>query len=548
MNENLSTAKRSKSQGNLPLLSSKVALSKRTDKKNNAADVLPQISSSGGSKRKSSSTQRIYKYKLLSGNNTRVVLAQLRKRPWWHASSNYIQPNGATAEEIEIGVQDEQKNPPNFIWEMYRNSKRYKDVFYSNIVLNHIQNNDCLVSKRGVYYTLRHYCETQGEDLLSIIPRTFYLKSSTTENAKSDDFEEFSKFNDFLRSRQSTKMTAVISDGEEHFSSTAIDIPVPVPVEPDNPTVTQEDVDADADVDVDPVENAIWILKPASLTNRGFGIKVVKGLTAVMDIVNPRSVSKKKQKNSKAIMNDMEIENGNEAMSKCASKIAKQSGWIVQEYMDRPLLVHGRKFDIRCFVLVTLFGRAGFHGYFFEDMYIRTSSKKYSLTTLSDRETHLTNDAVQKHSKAYGKFESGNKLTLDEFQESINRDYPGLAPPDIVRGSIVPDIKRLSKISLAAAASEMNETGIQKSFELFGYDYMIDENFKPFLIEINSNPCLEFACPLLTEVISSLIENVMKVALDVACPPPSPRHRTKACTEAVELLESERMKFEHLYP
>ena len=36
------------------------------------------------------------------------------------------------------------------------------------------------------------------------------------------------------------------------------------------------------------------------------------------------------------------------------------------------------------------------------------------------------------------------------------------------------------------------------SFEIFGYDFMVDEDFKVYLIEVNTNPCLETAgCPLL---------------------------------------------------
>ena len=35
------------------------------------------------------------------------------------------------------------------------------------------------------------------------------------------------------------------------------------------------------------------------------------------------------------------------------------------------------------------------------------------------------------------------------------------------------------------------------NFEIFGFDFMIDNNYKPWLIEINTNPCLEVSCPVL---------------------------------------------------
>ena len=41
-------------------------------------------------------------------------------------------------------------------------------------------------------------------------------------------------------------------------------------------------------------------------------------------------------------------------------------------------------------------------------------------------------------------------------------------------------------------------------------DYMIDLNLKPWLIEINTNPCLELSSPLLARLIPSLVENVFK--------------------------------------
>jgi len=65
---------------------------------------------------------------------------------------------------------------------------------------------------------------------------------------------------------------------------------------------------------------------------------------------------------------------------------------------------------------------------------------------------------------------------------------------------------------LAALDKGLAKTKIQRSFELLGYDYMIDADFKPVLIEINTNPCLEFSCPLLESLISNLINNVWTVA------------------------------------
>jgi tubulin--tyrosine ligase len=166
---------------------------------------------------------------------------------------------------------------------------------------------------------------------------------------------------------------------------------------------------------------------------------------------------------------------------------------------------------------------------------------------LSDRETHLTNDAVQKHSKEYGKFEDGNKLDLEEWQATILEDYPE-APTDVVKRIIFPEIKRLSKLSIEAAAETLSLSNVQRSFELYGYDYMIDESYQPVLIEVNTNPCLEFACPLLTGLITELIENTIRVAVDPEYPPPSIGFRTKACEDAIEALESSPIKFDLFYP
>lgn len=52
------------------------------------------------------------------------------------------------------------------------------------------------------------------------------------------------------------------------------------------------------------------------------------------------------------------------------------------------------------------------------------------------------------------------------------------------------------------------------SFELLGYDFMIDADFKPWLIEVNTNPCLETSSSDLVRIISNLLDNTLSIAID----------------------------------
>jgi hypothetical protein len=50
---------------------------------------------------------------------------------------------------------------------------------------------------------------------------------------------------------------------------------------------------------------------------------------------------------------------------------------------------------------------------------------------------------------------------------------------------------------------------------------MVDENFKTWLIEVNTNPSLSVSCPLAARFFPILIDNVFRIALDPIFPPPS---------------------------
>lgn len=527
-------------------------------KRKPSPDKLPRLSKSAKVSRRPAQTS--YKYLIRPGNNCRLIMQALRKRPWWHPVST-VELEGVKKLTTDTG------NSISLLWEMYKNPNKFKSAKYKNTLYNHLEFNNALVTKKGLYESLKNYCQgprnSLNIDILTIIPRTFYLCPSGMANSKGaelarDDMQEWLDFNrTFTRQQRTTAATvasasvkatsisssnsdrgsngsnsdttvgvivdtaacdAVVGDSNNNIGDDAdrmdispskeaasrsggagnvsdssmddMDVSMTVPVAvtaPAEPAVVVVStlstpppplaVAAASDGSVN--DDAVWILKPASLTNRGFGIQVVRGVNAVLKVVDsigyddteeadrPDSAESSPTKKSTGTR-PPPTENG---LEKAANTRGARTGWIVQEYMERPLLISGRKFDIRCYVVLTLSTKVGLKAYFYNDAYIRTSCKKYNLSQLEDRETHLTNDAVQKHSKNYGKFEQGNKLSLTEWQSSINVDYPGVSP-SIVMDQIFPRIKELTRYSILAAQETLCKSTFSKSFELLGYEYV----------------------------------------------------------------------------
>jgi tubulin polyglutamylase TTLL1/tubulin monoglycylase TTLL3/8 len=84
---------------------------------------------------------------------------------------------------------------------------------------------------------------------------------------------------------------------------------------------------------------------------------------------------------------------------------------------------------------------------------------------------------------------------------------------------ILPKIKDLVKDSFKASFREINPAKRLNCMEILGYDFMIDSNFKPWLIEVNTNPCLELSSNLLGVIIPAMLENALKIAIDPLFPP-----------------------------
>jgi len=75
--------------------------------------------------------------------------------------------------------------------------------------------------------------------------------------------------------------------------------------------------------------------------------------------------------------------------------------------------------------------------------------------------------------------------------DQFNGYLKSLTGKDMFFDKIKPDMKKISKYTLQAAIDIVE--GRKNSHELFGYDFMVDQNFNTWLIEVNSSPAMDYS-------------------------------------------------------
>lgn len=106
---------------------------------------------------------------------------------------------------------------------------------------------------------------------------------------------------------------------------------------------------------------------------------------------------------------------------------------------------------------------------------------------------HLTNHAVQCNSKNYGSLLKGNIFGLSEFEEhiqGIEKDNRQNSIP-FGTGYFIEQIRNSIRMVFDSAHHVLNPRGRVGTFELFGFDFMIDERYHVWLLECNTNPSLD---------------------------------------------------------
>ncbi|XP_052274880.1 tubulin--tyrosine ligase-like isoform X2 [Dreissena polymorpha] len=156
--------------------------------------------------------------------------------------------------------------------------------------------------------------------------------------------------------------------------------------------------------------------------------------------------------------------------------------FVIQRYIRHPLLLGGtRKFDIRCWVLLD----AWYNVYLFREGVLRTCSESYDPNDLSKVTSHLTNHCLQKEQSAnFGQYEVGNEMFFDEFNRYL-MDRHGTS----IESCVLPQIKDIMKKCFHIVKEKINTHGLgYVCFQLFGFDFLLDENMKMWLVEINGAP------------------------------------------------------------
>eukprot|EP00440_Ansanella_granifera_P059211 gb/GFBE01064184.1/.p1 GENE.gb/GFBE01064184.1/~~gb/GFBE01064184.1/.p1 ORF type:complete len:820 (+),score=197.24 gb/GFBE01064184.1/:1-2460(+) len=224
----------------------------------------------------------------------------------------------------------------------------------------------------------------------------------------------------------------------------------------------------------------IWVLKPAG-KSRGRGIQLSARLEKIQEVAVGRGA---------------------------------EARWIAQKYIENPLIIEKKKFDIRQWVLVTRWNPLA--AWFYQDCYLRFSFADYDPKKLKNKYAHLTNNSISKHAEDFEEQKDDTMMHSDDFSEflaTLKIERNGKPVEDPWLEIVQPAMKNAVLRSLECAQDNVMHRS--NSFELFGYDFMVDEDLNVWLIEVNSSPDLSYSTATTKQLVKSMIEDMVAVVVDV---------------------------------
>ena len=353
-----------------------------------------------------------------------------------------------------------------FIWSPLSNVIDFNYCAEKKQFVNHLEYSNSLSNKLNLYYNLLRHCESKKINIFDYFP--FSICLSLSQSNFISQIESFKKF--------CTELPSFTPKSEVKY------------VEKFNILGSRRTGETQT-INIPQTYNTgknMWIIKPINL-NRGRCIQVLNDTNTIVEYLLKIQEMKK-------------IESQDNNNFKCEHI-------ILQKYLEKPLLYQGRKFDIRIWILI-IGGQENFV-YIFKQGHLKATCAEYDINSSSPF-IHLTNYSVQKHNADFSKREIGNEISYKDFQDELDKKKTG---KNFLK-DIYPKIVYIIRLAVGAAKSNINHLNRINCFEIFGCDFILDEKYKPYLLEININPGLEISSPLISKLVPRMVDDALKLTID----------------------------------
>ncbi|XP_019573591.2 tubulin polyglutamylase TTLL13 isoform X2 [Rhinolophus sinicus] len=184
---------------------------------------------------------------------------------------------------------------------------------------------------------------------------------------------------------------------------------------------------------------------------------------------------------------------------------------ICQQYISKPFLIDGFKFDMRIYVLITSCDPLRI--FMYEEGLARFATMPYVEPTCNNLEEvcmHLTNYAINKHNENFVRDDTmGSKRKLSTLnawlqEHSYNHREIWLGIEDIVIKTII-SAHSVLRHNYRTCFPQHLSGGICACFEILGFDVLLDHKLKPWLLEVNHSPSFTTDSQLDREVKDALL-------------------------------------------
>jgi tubulin monoglycylase TTLL3/8 len=144
----------------------------------------------------------------------------------------------------------------------------------------------------------------------------------------------------------------------------------------------------------------------------------------------------------------------------------------------------------------------------YKDCYLRFCTQKFTLDT-TQSSVHLCNYSIQKNFKndteRSEELPEENMWHQDEF---ISKYLTRIKKADAWEKVIYPGMKEAILCSMLATQDIIESR--KNTIELYGADFMIGEDLKPWLIEINCSPTMARSTEVTTLLCDNVLEDICK--------------------------------------